>query len=71
MMYHAKCVRITARVNIMGFSRVMVAQAFSNVRFDDREIMCVKQKPKAIALWIKHIEINAAHVALRNALKSA
>lgn len=63
MMFHAKCAAIIVRANIMAYLLVMVARDSSSDQYDDPEIMCAKQKPKAIALWIKRIAINAGLVA--------
>lgn len=69
MMCRVKCVAITAQGNIMGFLRVMDAQASSNAQYADLAIMCVRQRPREIALLIKRIGINAAHVGWKNASK--
>lgn len=69
MMCRVKCVAITVRENIMGFLRVMDAQASLNDQYVDLAIMYVRQRPKEIALLIKRIGINAVPVAWKNALK--
>lgn len=55
----------------MGYLRAMVVLASSSVRYVVRGIMCVKLKPRGIALLIKLIGINAVRVALKNAFALA
>ena len=69
MMFHARFVEITAPESIMEFMHVMVVLDFSNVQFVVIDNMFVNPNQMDYAWLIRHIAINAVHVALKSASK--